>query len=196
MAVTDALFFLRTWMRDPRQIGAVVPSGPALARLITANIDHRTGPVIELGPGTGVFTRALLARGVPRHRLALVEADHGFADALTRRYPDVHVLRMDAAQLGQTQPLFDNEGASTIVSGLPMLSMPAQQVAAIVHGAFERQLRQDGAFYQFTYGLRCPLPRELLQRLGLEAHRVGRTWWNLPPASVYRIGRSPTSVAA
>lgn len=198
MSVGDALVFLRAWLRDPRQIGAVVPSGPALARLITSRIDHLDGPVIELGPGTGVFTRALLARGVPLHRLALIEADPDFAGKLTQRYPDLHVLRMDAAQLGHTRQLFDDDGgASAIVSGLPLLSMPADQVAAIVRGTFERQLRQDGVFYQFTYGLRCPLRPELLERLGLEAHRIGRTWLNLPPASVYRIARrQQASVAA
>ncbi len=190
MSVGDALVFLRAWLRDPRQIGAVAPSGPALARLITSRIDHLDGPVIELGPGTGVFTRALLKRGVPQHRLALIEADPEFAGKLSRRYPGLRVLRMDAAQLGQTGQLFDDEnGASAVVSGLPMLSLAPEQVKAIVHGAFDRQLRHDGVFYQFTYGLRCPLRPALLDQLGLEAHLIGRTWRNLPPASVFRISR-------
>ena len=49
---------------------------------MTTHVNHLDGPVIELGPGTGVFTRALLARGVPTHRLALIEADPVFASAL------------------------------------------------------------------------------------------------------------------
>ena len=76
MAVTDALLFLRTWMRDPRQIGAVVPSGPALARLITANIDHRTGPAQSIGvsprPARANYGRWTVGS---RTRLAVGNAD-------------------------------------------------------------------------------------------------------------------------
>ena len=189
MPLCDSLSFLRAWLRAPRSIGALTPSGPALTRLMTSHVNHIDGPVIELGPGTGVFTRALLARGLPTHRLALVEADPVFARALTQRYPDARVLSMDAAQLGHTLPLFGEERASAVISGLPLLSMPARQVLAIVQGVFDRQLRRDGVFYQFTYGPRCPLSRQLLERLDLEATRVGNALFNLPPATVYRIGR-------
>src|SRR5487761_1653071 len=100
MALNDTLSFLRAWLRDPRGIGAVTPSGAALARLMTAHVSQLDGPVIELGPGTGALTRALLARGVLPHRLALIEADPHFADALAKRYPNATILRMDAARLG------------------------------------------------------------------------------------------------
>lgn len=189
MALNDTLVFLRAWLRDPRGIGAVTPSGAALARLMTTFVSQMDGPVIELGPGTGALTRALLARGVPAHRLALIEADPHFADALARRYPNATILRMDAAQLGHTESLFGEERACAVVSGLPLLSMPAAQVAAIVQGVFERQLRSGGMFYQFTYGPRCPLPKTLLDRLDLQAQRVGSALLNLPPAAVYRFSR-------
>ena len=142
MSVTDTLHFLRTWLRNPLRVGAVAPSGSALARLITADIDAGRGPVIELGPGTGVFTHALLTRGVPAHRLALVEADPEFAGKLARRFPQARVLSMDAAQLGGTASLFDDgERASAVVSGLPLLSMPKDKVWAIVDGVFRQHLR-------------------------------------------------------
>lgn len=197
MLLSDTLSFWRAWLRAPRRVGAVAPSGPSLARLITRQVNHRLGPVIELGPGTGVFTRALLATGLPVHRLALVEADPFFADALAQRYPGARVLRMDAAHLGETSPLFGDERASAVISGLPLLAMPADQVAAIISGVFDKQLRIDGSLYQFTYGLKCPLPRRLLEQLDLESVRVGSVLFNLPPATVYRIGRRQrNSVAA
>lgn len=196
MPLHDTLTFLRAWLRDPRGIGAVTPSGAALARLMTSRVGALDGPVIELGPGTGALTRALLARGVPLHRLALVEADPHLADTLGRRYPEANILRMDAAQLGDTEPLFGDERACAVVSGLPLLSMPPGQVAAIVQGVFERQLRSGGMFYQFTYGPRCPLPSALLARLGLQAHRVGSALLNLPPAAVYCISRRAESQVA
>jgi phospholipid N-methyltransferase len=83
-----------------------------------------------------------------------------------------------------------------VVSGLPLLSMPPDQVAAIVQGVFERQLRAGGMFYQFTYGPRCPLPATLLDRLNLQARRVGSALLNLPPAAVYCISRADIQVAA
>ncbi|MBD8882066.1 phospholipid methyltransferase [Rhodanobacter hydrolyticus] len=189
MSLNDTMHFLRAWMRDPRSVGALAPSGPALARLMTAHVDHAHGPVIELGPGTGVFTRALLERGLPGHRLVLVETDPVLASTLEQRYPHARVLRMDAAQLGRSSSLFGDERASAVISGLPLLSIPSDKVAAIVEGVFERQLQSGGALYQFTYGLRCPVPRALRQRLGLQAERVGGAWLNLPPAWVWRIRR-------
>jgi phospholipid N-methyltransferase len=196
MSLNDTLVFLRAWLRDPRGIGAVTPSGAALARLMTSHVSALGGPVIELGPGTGALTRALLARGVPLHRLALVEADPQLADALGRRYPEAIILRMDAARLGDTAPLFGDERACAVVSGLPLLSMPPVQVAAIMQGVFERQLRSGGMFYQFTYGPRCPLPPALLAQLNLQARRVGGALFNLPPATVYCISRRAQSQVA
>jgi len=196
MPLSDNLAFLRAWLRNPRGIGAVMPSGAALAWLMTRHVGAFDGPVIELGPGTGALTRALLARGVPPQRLALVEAAPRFADALGRRYPQLRLLRMDAARLGQIEPLFGDERAGAVISSLPLLSIPPAQVAAIVEGVFERQLRSDGSFYQFTYGPRCPLPPALLERLGLRARRVGRVLLNLPPAAVYCISRADRQVMA
>lgn len=192
MPLSDTLTFLRAWAHTPRRIGAVVPSGASLARLMTARINYLDGPIIELGPGTGAFTRALLARGVPLHRLALIEANPDFAQALRQRYPGLNVLSMDAARLGDSPPLFGGELASAVISGLPLLSIPPEQVAAIMQGVFDRQLRADGAFYQFTYGPRCPLSRSLLEQLDLEAVRIGTVLRNLPPAAVYRIARRHT----
>lgn len=189
MTFTDTLLFLRAWLRGPSKIGAVAPSGAALARLITRDMGPGSGPVIELGPGTGVFTQALLDRGVPAHRLALVESDKTFASALAQRFPDTRVLNMDADYLGITEPLFGIERAGAVISGLPLLSMPREKVLTIVDGLFSRQLRKDGTFHQFTYGPRCPLPPHELRDLGLEAVRVGSALLNLPPASVYRFRR-------
>lgn len=189
MSMKESISFLLAWLRNPRSIGAVAPSGPALARLMTLQASQLGGPVIELGPGTGVLTRALIEHGVPPSRLALIEADPTFADALAHSFPLARILRMDAARLGETASLFGTERACAVVSGLPLLSMPSEQVAAIMQGVFDSQLRENGVFYQFTYGPRCPLSNALLDRLELQAHRVGSALLNLPPAVVYCISR-------
>ncbi len=183
----DALAFLRAGLRDPRRVGAVAPSGRALARLITSEIADHTGPVIELGAGTGVFTRALLERGVPERQLVLVEAHPDFARLLQQRFPAARVLAMEAGQLARVDP-FEGRTAGSVVSGLPLLSMPRREIMRILRGSF-RRLRSGGAFYQFTYGPMCPVPGAILKRLGLRAERIGWVATNLPPASVYRIER-------
>ncbi len=185
--VTEAVGFLQAWIRNPLRVAAVAPSGRALAALITSEISHEIGPVIELGPGTGAFTRALIARGVREEDLALIEFGSEFAAALHFRYPRAHTLWMDATRL-RTVELFGGRPAGAVVSGLPFLSMPPRKVIAILTGAF-RKMKPDGPFYQFTYGPRCPVSLRLLDHLGLEAERVGATLANLPPAAVYRIRR-------
>lgn len=187
--MSDAVQFLRAWITDPMRVASITPSSSALAALITSEITPETTPVVELGPGTGVFTRALLNRGVPAERLVLVERGADFADMLRKRFPGVGVLTMDASDLGRIE-LFDGEPVKAVISGLPFLSMPARQIMGVLDGCFAH-LSADGAYYQFTYGARCPVPRLILERLGLKAIRIGRTFSNFPPAAVYRIKRRP-----
>ncbi|WP_249123665.1 MULTISPECIES: methyltransferase domain-containing protein [unclassified Bradyrhizobium] len=187
MTTNDVFSFFRAWVTQPARVGAIAPSGAALARLITSEIGPNTGPVIELGPGTGVFTEALLARGVQQENLALIEYGSDFVRLLQLRFPDARVLWMDAGQISQHN-LFDSQSVGAVVSGLPLLNMTPRKMMAILGGAFN-YLRPGGAFYQFTYGPRCPVPRPLLDRLGLKATCIGSALLNVPPASVYRISR-------
>jgi phospholipid N-methyltransferase len=194
MALSDALPFFRAWVADPRRVAAMTPSSPELARLVVSEVLPGAGPVLELGPGTGAITDALLERGVRECDLTLLELSAGFAAMLERRYPEARVVCADAARLRRLH-LFDANGAAAAVSGLPLLAMSPRQIFAVLSGAFG-QLRAHGALYQFTYGPRCPVPRGILDRLGLEHVRIGSVRWNLPPASVYRITRRRQAVLA
>lgn len=183
----DQLSFLRAWATAPGRVGAVAPSGPALASLITSEISAASGPVIELGPGTGVFTQALLDRGVREEDLTLIEFTSDFAELLKSRFPKARVLQMDAGRLG-ARHIFEGAPVGAVVSGLPLLNMGPRKIMMILNGALG-YVRPGGAFYQFTYGPRVPVPRAILNRLGLEATFVGRVLRNIPPAAVYRIKR-------
>ena len=185
--ITDRIVFARALLHDPGHIGAIAPSSPALAKIITAGITPDRAPVIELGPGTGVFTGALLARGIPEESLALVECDVKFVHLLEREFPRANVVLLDASRLRTTE-LFRGHLAGAVVSGLPLLSMSLRRVLAI-YGAVLYHMRQDAAIYQFTYGPRCPVPHAVLERLGLRCRRVGSTLANLAPATVYRFWR-------
>jgi phospholipid N-methyltransferase len=156
--------------------------------MMTSQIDPTDGPVIELGAGTGVFTRALLARGVREQDLVLVETNRQLANMLRKRFPAAHVICADAAELGSHYPLGRTK-AGSVVSGLPLLSMPEEQVIDILQIAF-LLLRRGGRFFQFTYGFGTPVPLHSLQFTGLHAKRIGWVAANLPPASVYQFSAS------
>jgi phospholipid N-methyltransferase len=187
MKARDALVFFRALGSNPRAVGAIAPSGSDLADLITSEISAATGAVVELGPGTGVFTEALLARGIRESDLTLIEYGSDFMRLLQLRFPRARVLWMDASWVG-SHNLFEDRPVGAVVSGLPLLNMKPKKVIAILTGAF-RNLRAGGAFYQFSYGLWCPVPKPILERLGLKATCLGRVFRNVPPASVYRITR-------
>jgi phosphatidylethanolamine/phosphatidyl-N-methylethanolamine N-methyltransferase len=185
MKLKETLTFLRATGSAPSLVGAIAPSGAALARLITSEIGCGSGHVVEFGPGTGVFTRALLDQGVREKDLTLVEYRSDFAQLLQKRFPEARVLRMDAVWLYRDK-LFCDRLAGAVVSGLPLLTMSPRKSFSILSRAF-RCMQPCGAFYQFTYGPRCPVPKTFLDRLGLRATCLGRALVNLPPASVYRI---------
>jgi phosphatidylethanolamine/phosphatidyl-N-methylethanolamine N-methyltransferase len=191
----EVLTFFRAWLSRPLQVGAIAPSSAMLAELMTKEISATHAPVLELGAGTGVFTQALVARGLSEADLTLIEYSADFSRLLRQRFPAARVRCMDAARLSRAG-LFEGASAGAIVSGLPLLSMTPKRVMAILSGAFGF-LRQDGAFYQFTYGPKCPVPQRILDRLGLKSRRIGHTRLNVPPAAVYRISRRPpTAVGA
>lgn len=197
MVSPDVLPFLRAWIRNPRRVASIAPTGLRLAELLTKEISADTGPVLELGSGTGAVTRVLLARGVAERDLTLVEFSADFARMLAERFPEAQVLCVDAARLAGVR-LFDGVLAGAVVSGLPLLTMPPRGVYGVLAGVL-KHVRADGAFYQFTYGPWCPVPPRVLDRLGLEARRVGRVARNVPPAAVYRIRRraiAPMAAAA
>lgn len=190
-AVDEWHSFYRAWRRSPRSIGAMAPSGRALARAITRPVEPDRGPVLELGSGTGVFSRALLARGVAEHALVLVERDPALACGLRQQFPRAQVLEGDAAARAPHAfwpTLHSRPG--TIVCGLPLLNMGMRQQLRVMQGAFS-VLQPGGALLLFTYGVRVPLRAAVLHRLGLKAVKIDTVMANVPPAHVWRITRRP-----
>ncbi len=190
--------FLRAWTRDPLGVAAVVPSGRQLSRLMLQPLadlpgaDRQTQRVIELGAGTGAFTRALVDYGLRADNLLVVERDPDLHALLRQRFPRLSVLRADACALrsaAQSCGFLHAGLADAIVSGLGLLSMPRAVQREILTEAFA-VLRPGGLFVQFTYGPVGPVPRVLREELGLRARRVGLAWRNTPPASVFVYRRA------
>lgn len=181
----DEARFLKGWIENPLKTGAVAPSGKALAQKMAAVVDPmEPGPVVELGPGTGPVTQALLQRGVPPERLYLVEYSKDFAGLLRQKFPGVTIIEGDAYALGQTLSGIVTDKLSAVVSSLPLLTRPERERGKLLREAFD--LMKPGApFVQFTYMNNSPVPLED----DFEAAVSQRIWKNLPPARVWTYRR-------
>lgn len=179
--------FLAAWLRRPRQTASVVPSSRHLARLMTRDIDPQGGPVLELGGGTGVFTREILHTGLPTDRLEVVEINPDFARSLRRHFPGVDILEAPA-QVISAHVKGAPGSYQSVVSGLPLLAMDKTSHVAILREAFAL-LGPEGAFVQFTYAPRSPIAPDVLDALGIEARKLGQVVRNFPPATVFRYTR-------
>jgi phosphatidylethanolamine/phosphatidyl-N-methylethanolamine N-methyltransferase len=178
----DEVRFIRSWIEKPLTTGAVTPSGRVLARTMAAYIDpNRSGAIIELGPGTGPVTEALLAQGIDPSRLVLIEFDPTFCRLLRARYPAATVVQGDAYALKRLLSGVLQRPAAGVVSGLPLFTKPLRMRLRLLFEAFA--LMSPGApFVQFTYNAVAPIPKRL-DRVSVEASE--RVWMNIPPARVW-----------
>ncbi|MBP1292421.1 MULTISPECIES: class I SAM-dependent methyltransferase [Bradyrhizobium] len=187
LRLDDEVRFLRSWIEKPLHMGAVMPSGRLLARTMAQYVDRDAeGPVIELGPGTGAITNALIEHGVDQKRLVLVEYNPGFCALLRERYPQARVVQGDAYTLRDTVWEVLKSPASAVVSGLPLVTKPMLTRLRLVRDAF-LALAPGAPFIQFTYSVVPPIPKSLP---GVSTEASERIWMNLPPARVwvYRKG--------
>jgi phosphatidylethanolamine/phosphatidyl-N-methylethanolamine N-methyltransferase len=187
LRLDDEVRFLRSWIEKPLHMGAVMPSGKLLARTMASYVDVESdAPVVELGPGTGAITNALIDRGVDQKRLVLVEYNPGFCALLRDRYPQAQVIQGDAYRLRDSLHEVLAKPASAVVSGLPQVTKPMQTRLRLIRDAF-LALAPGAPFVQFTYSVAPPIPRSLP---GVSTEASERVWINLPPARVwvYRKG--------
>jgi phosphatidylethanolamine/phosphatidyl-N-methylethanolamine N-methyltransferase len=184
----DEVRFLRSWIEKPLHMGAVMPSSKLLARTMAEYVDPESeGPVVELGPGTGAITNALIEHGVDQKRLVLVEYNPGFCALLRDRYPQAKVVQGDAYALRASLGDVLQAPASAVVSGLPLVTKPMLTRLKLIRDAFTA-LAPGAPFVQFTYSVAPPIPKSLP---GVSTEASERIWMNLPPARVwvYRKGR-------
>ena len=187
---STALFFTR-WLRNPRGVGSVMPSGEKLSAAMAAPaVTCHKRPVLELGGGTGTVTAALLDQGLAPEDLIVLERDSGLHDYLRAKFPKVRVLQADAAYASAA---LHDEGVpqvGVVVSSLPLLSMPLITRRRIVTDAF-RCLARDGFLLQFTYFPASPIPPRMMVAIGIRGRPISRVWRNVPPATVWQYERAP-----
>lgn len=180
--IADEVRFIRSWAENPLTTGAVSPSGPDLTRRMASFLEiDRPGKILEIGPGTGVVTHAILERGILPARMIALEYNESFCALLRRRYPDMDVVQGDAYRLRETLADVADGALAGIVSSMPLFSRPKAQRRSLLMQAFE--LLPPGApFIQFSYALVPPIAPEP------GFFSVERTGWilrNLPPARVW-----------
>jgi phosphatidylethanolamine/phosphatidyl-N-methylethanolamine N-methyltransferase len=183
----DEVHFIRSWLEKPLSTGAVAPSSKLLARTMAAYVDPQAaGPVIELGPGTGPVTEALVTQGVDPARLVLVEFNPTFCRLLRSRYPEATVVQGDAYSLQRLLGTLLRQPAAAVVSGLPLFTKPLKTRLKLMHEAFAL-MAPAAPFVQFTYAVMSPIPKALR---GVSAEASERIWMNLPPARVWVYRKS------
>jgi phosphatidylethanolamine/phosphatidyl-N-methylethanolamine N-methyltransferase len=172
--------WLGRFLAAPRRIGAIAPSGPALARAMIAELPlGGNGMILELGPGNGVFTAALIDHGVAPERIVAVEYDEGMVNALRRRFPRLRAVRGDAFDRAAMQAEAP-EGYTAVLSGLPLLNYPKADGSALVRGLLAA-MPAGARFVQFSYGLTPPVA----PAPDLFVRRAAIVWRNVPPARVW-----------
>ncbi len=192
--LADEARFIKTWFDNPILTGAVSPSGRFLARMMARAVDPSgSGPVVELGPGTGPITQALLHRGIAAERLVLVEFDAAFCQLLRKRFPGVQVVQADAYRLRESLAGVLAEPAAAVVSSLPLLTKPDEQRVALLEDAFSL-MAPTGSFVQFTYGMNSPIPRRAAPAYAADVSAP--VWLNLPPARVWVYRRCDAGASA
>jgi len=180
--IDDEVRFIRSWIERPLTIGAVTPSSKMLARAMARYVDpHNDGPVVELGPGTGPVTAALVEAGVDPSRLVLVEFNPAFCRILRTRYPSATLMQGDAYSMRRLLETLLLQPAAAVVSGLPLVTKPMRQRLRLIRDAFDLML-PGAPFVQFTYSVASPLPRRLS---GFTVEASERIWMNIPPARVW-----------
>lgn len=177
----DTTLFLQEWLFHPKRTGSVVPSSKrlaaAMARWLPKNPDHY---VLELGPGTGVVTQAMLARGLREDRLVAIENNAKLAHHLRERFPRAHIITGDAWQLDELLRRRQIETVGAVISSLPLLNFSEAQAEALAQ-KIRAVLEPRGHWVQFTYRIHKLRPRGATS---FRLHASNIVWLNLPPARV------------
>jgi len=191
----DRARFLAAFVKDPFQTASITPSSRHLAQAMIADMDlGNADVVVELGPGTGVFTRAILEALRPGARLICVEVNPELAGGLAVRFPRAQVVNDSAQNLGRHLGTLGLQGGvDCVISGLPWVLFSAAEQRRLLDPLVSA-LRPGGRFATFAYTHAAWLPagrrfRWMLDTAFDEVAAGASVWRNFPPAFVYRCRR-------
>jgi phosphatidylethanolamine/phosphatidyl-N-methylethanolamine N-methyltransferase len=182
-ALTDSSLFLREWLAHPQRTGSVTPSSPKLAAAMARWLpSDPESYVLELGPGTGAVTQALIEHGLREERLVAIENNPKLARLLRQRFPRAHIITGDAWHLDvllrdRLEPI---ESVGAVISSLPLLNFPAAEADTLAE-KIRAILEHGGKWVQYSYHL-----GNGHHKSATRFHRLASkiVWLNLPPARV------------
>jgi phosphatidylethanolamine/phosphatidyl-N-methylethanolamine N-methyltransferase len=174
--------FFATWVRNPLKIGAIAPSSPSYcAEMVAQATTDLDGPILEIGPGLGVVTRALVDAGVAPERITSIEYDPDFARTLQQRFPRVNVIQGDGLDLDATLGARAGEKFAAILFAVPIVHLGQPERQALFRDYIGR-LQPGGNLTQLSYLLTAPV-KPLAGVFSVSSSRI--VWDNIPPARVW-----------
>lgn len=183
----DELKFFRGWIDKPRAVGSIVPTSSVTARRMASIIDTKSGlPVLEVGPGTGVVTKAILRHGVKPCDLYAVEYSHDFVTHLRRNYPGVNVIEGDGFNLDAALGDLRGKQFDCVVSGVPLLNFPVARRVSYLDSLLQR-IPYGRPVVQITYGPKSPIPPGFGDYTVEHFHFILR---NIPPTQLWLYRRA------
>lgn len=185
----DELTFFKGWIDKPKAVGSIIPTSSIAARRMASVVDPSSGlPVLEIGPGTGVITRAILALGVQPENLTLVEYSPDFVRHLRASFPGVDVIQGDAFDLDRTLGEKRKTVFDSVVSGMPLLNFPVAQRVRYIEALLDR-IPPGRPIMQLTYGPLSPVPAG---RGNYQVEHYDFVLRNIPPTQLW-VYRRPAA---
>ena len=182
--MSNKRYFLKQFLKEKKTVGSVAPSSKYLAKKMLKCIDFENGKVfVELGPGTGVFTREITNKMAPDAKLFVFELHKPFHDALKKEFESnkqVIIVNDSAEKIGEVIKAHEIEKVDAVMSSLPLANFNKKLVYEILNNA-HKALKEGGIYVQFQYSLKSKrFIKDVFNNLDLTF-----TARNLPPAFVY-----------
>lgn len=153
----EEIRFFKGWMEGPKQVGAILPTSGVTARRMASVINPQSGlPVLELGPGTGIITKAILERGISPENLVSIEYSTDFYQHLTKTIEGVRFINGDAFDLDNILGDFKDRQFDAVISAIPMLSFPMERRIWLLEDLLNR-MPHGRPVMQITYGPVSPI---------------------------------------
>lgn len=183
----EELRFFRGWMDKPKAVGAVIPTGGVTARRMASVVrPERDDLVLELGPGTGVITRAILERGVKPENLVSVEYSADFVEKLQEDFPGVNIVQGDAFDLDTVLAPWKGRNFDSVICAIPLLNFPVESRVELIERLLDL-LPAGRPIMQITYGAVSPVPA---RRGSYSVERFDFIIRNIPPAHLWIYRRT------
>ncbi|MFK5978132.1 MAG: class I SAM-dependent methyltransferase [Rhizobiaceae bacterium] len=174
--------FIKGLVDQPKNVGAIFPTSSITAKRMASIVNLHSGlPVLELGPGTGVITKAIIEQGVAPEQLYSIEYSETFLPHLRADYPKVNFIQGDAFDVDAIQQESGIDQFDCVISALPLLNFPSSKRVKLIEELLDI-IPEGRPIIQFSYGPLSPVVA------GAGDYHVEHFGWvarNLPPAQLW-----------